>query len=133
MLQERLATRKYGADEARFPHLNALNGVQSATCFVWAVTLLLIFKPAYGPDLAPVTAYWLPGLTNSVGPACGYQALKNISYPAQVSASLKLPVTHPNEHTSLVKLSCGCLSLASPVLRALALHNAFEALRLLLV
>jgi len=81
-----MAIKKYGLLGARFPHLNALVGVQSMACFLWAGVLLLVFPPAKGEHVAPITAYWLPGLTNSVGPALGFQALKNISYPAQVLA-----------------------------------------------
>jgi len=85
VLQEKMAIKKYGLLGARFPHLNALVGVQSMACFLWAGVLLLVFPPAKGEHVAPITAYWLPGLTNSVGPALGFQALKNISYPAQAS------------------------------------------------
>ena len=82
-----MAIKKYGLLGARFPHLNALVGVQSMACFLWAGLLLLVFPPAKGAQVAPITAYWLPGLTNSVGPAMGFQALKNISYPAQASGA----------------------------------------------
>ena len=85
VLQEKMAIKKYGLLGARFPHLNALVGVQSMACFLWAGLLLLVFPPTKGSKVAPITAYWLPGLTNSVGPALGFQALKNISYPAQAS------------------------------------------------
>lgn len=78
-----MALKKYGLLAARFPHLNALVGVQSVACFLWAGLLLLIF-PVQGGKMAPIASYWLPGLTNSAGPALGFQALKNISYPAQV-------------------------------------------------
>lgn len=37
-------------------------------------------------NIAKFTDYILPSLTNSIGPALGVQALKNISYPAQVLA-----------------------------------------------
>ena len=65
--------------------VQALNGVQGVACFLWALLLIQIFGgPAKGQLYAPVTAYWKVGLTNSVGPALGIEALKNISYPAQV-------------------------------------------------
>ena len=41
-----------------------------------------------GKEGPPFTAYWKPAITNCVGPACGLQALKYISYPAQVSSGL---------------------------------------------
>ena len=92
VLQERMAIKKYGLLGTRFPHLNALNGVQSIACFFWAGLLLTIFPPKKGSKLAPVSSYWLAGLTNSIGPACGFQALKNISYPAQVlPRSISIP------------------------------------------
>lgn len=84
VLQEKMAVKKYGLLGARFPHLNALVGVQSMACFLWAGLLLLVF-PVKGKTMAPITSYWLPGLTNTAGPALGFQALKNISYPAQVA------------------------------------------------
>lgn len=42
----------------------------------------------------PPKAYWKAGLTNCLGPACGFQALYYISYPAQVLAksSKMIPV-----------------------------------------
>ena len=36
-----------------------------------------------GQEYPPFTAYWKAAVTNCVGPACGLQALKYISYPAQ--------------------------------------------------
>ena len=95
VLQESLATRKYGLLGHRFPELKALNGVQSAACFLWAFLLLAILQPP-APDkkFPPFTAYWKPAVTNSIGPACGFEALKNISYPAQTLAksSKMIPV-----------------------------------------
>ena len=35
---------------------------------------------------APWWSYWSPGITNTIGPAMGIEALKYISYPAQVLA-----------------------------------------------
>jgi len=58
--------------------------VQSVACFAWAALLLaLVARPAKGARLPPVTAFWKVGVTNSIGPALGIEALKNISYPAQ--------------------------------------------------
>lgn len=85
VVQERLSTTKYGLLGARFSQMKSLNGIQSLTCFLWAALLVLPFKARRsGPQTAPWTAYWGAAVTNSVGPACGYEALKNISYPAQV-------------------------------------------------
>lgn len=33
---------------------------------------------------APWWSYWSAGITNTIGPAMGIEALKYISYPAQV-------------------------------------------------
>ena len=95
VLQESLATRKYGLLGHRFPELKALNGVQSAACFLWAFLLLAILQPpALDKKFPPFTVYWKPAVTNSIGPACGFEALKNISYPAQTLAksSKMIPV-----------------------------------------
>ncbi|KAK9861423.1 hypothetical protein WJX84_005679 [Apatococcus fuscideae] len=87
VVQERLSTTKYGLIGARFAQMKSLNGIQSLTCFLWAALLVLPFKARRaGAQTAPWTAYWRAAVTNSVGPACGYEALKNISYPAQVLA-----------------------------------------------
>ena len=84
LVQESLSVKKYGLLGDRFPALTALTGAQAITCFVWA-GLLLLFQ-ARKPGQAPLLAYWKPAISNSIGPACGYQALRNISYPAQVLA-----------------------------------------------
>ena len=79
----------------RFTHLKALNGVQSIACFLWAAILVALpfQRPQKGAKIAPWLAYWKPGISNSIGPALGTQALKNISYPAQVHASLTADTT----------------------------------------
>jgi hypothetical protein len=72
----------------RFTHLKTLNGVQSIACFLWAALLLCtpFAQRRKGDVYAPILAYWKPGISNSIGPALGTEALKNISYPAQVFA-----------------------------------------------
>ena len=84
-MQEALSIKRFGPGQERFPHLEALNGIQSAVCFVWAAALLLLFPAQKGAKVAPITAYIRPAISNSIGPACGILALRNISYPAQVS------------------------------------------------
>jgi UDP-galactose transporter B1 len=37
---------------------------------------------------APWWTYWSAGITNTIGPAMGIEALKYISYPAQVTLYL---------------------------------------------
>ena len=76
--------KRFGLEQERFPYLKALNGIQSVACFLWAAVLLVIVGKKEGARLPPFWAYWKPGVTNSIGPACGFEALKSISYPAQV-------------------------------------------------
>ena len=95
IVSEHLQMKRYGPEQERFHHLEALNGAQALVCFVWAYLLLVLNrlrtgKPRRGAAdkdaLPPWHVYWKPALTNSLGPAFGMIALKNISYPAQVLA-----------------------------------------------
>lgn len=85
------STKKFGPDGRRFEHLSFLNLAQNVVCLVWAVVMLQ-FSRGGGHrgkgQRSPMTAYWLASISNSFGPACGIQALKYISYPAQVSSPL---------------------------------------------
>eukprot|EP00887_Chlorella_sp_A99_P002743 scaffold6.g2743.t1 len=86
VVQEALSTKKFGTEGERFRHLSALNGVQSWVCCLWAALLMLVSDrrpPAERQHQPPFTAYWRAAVTNFVGPACGLEALKYISYPAQ--------------------------------------------------
>ena len=84
VVQETLATKKFGAEQARFTQLKALNGFQSIACFLWALILILVTH-SDREGQPPITAYSKAAISNSIGPACGFEALKNISYPAQVA------------------------------------------------
>ena len=75
----------YGPAQRRFKHLEALNGFQGLACFIWAWMLLQFTRPE-SKNLPKWTEYWQAAISNSVGPACGMIALRNISYPAQVLA-----------------------------------------------
>lgn len=91
IVSEHLQMKQYGSDQQRFKNLEALNGAQSLICFLWAYAILVVQQRSNGSkqqqeQLPPWTVYWRPALTNSIGPACGLIALKNISYPAQVLA-----------------------------------------------
>lgn len=89
IVSEDLAIKRYGEQQERFKNLEALNGAQAATCFVWAWVILqymLLSKRVAAADLPSWYEYWRAGITNSVGPACGMYALKNITYSAQVLA-----------------------------------------------
>ena len=85
----------------RFTHLKAINGVQSIACFLWAAVLMTLpfLRPQKGVKIAPWLAYWKPGVSNSIGPALGTEALKNISYPAQVRLSNGPCKPHDNNST----------------------------------
>ena len=97
MLQEALSTKRFGPAQERFPHLEALNGIQSVVCYIWAVGLLILFPAKAGAKVAPITAYLRPAISSSIGPACGILALRNISYPAQVLLKPQnpKPLGHP--------------------------------------
>ncbi|QDZ23151.1 UDP galactose transporter [Chloropicon primus] len=88
-LQERITTSKYEPGEVRLPHLGMLHGLQSFVCFFAAglVNLFLSFggrKAKRGQKSTPLLEYLKPALTNTVGPALGILALKNIPYSSQV-------------------------------------------------
>jgi len=84
VLQEALSTKRFGPGKDRFPFLETLNAVQSLVCFLWAAALLAVFPGKQGARPSSAFAYLKPAVTNSIGPACGFLALRNISYPAQV-------------------------------------------------
>ena len=98
VVQEELATARFGSRGDRFPGLDALHGLQAAACALWAGMLVLMMdwraKRVRGKGRtaktvvlrAPPSSYWKAGLSNSLGPTLGVLALKNISYPAQVLA-----------------------------------------------
>ncbi|KAB5561824.1 hypothetical protein DKX38_006781 [Salix brachista] len=96
VLQETLSTKRFGADGKRFEHLAFLNLAQSVVCFIWSYIMLKIWSTGggRGGGGAPWWSYWSPGITNTIGPAMGIEALKYISYPAQVLAksSKMIPV-----------------------------------------
>lgn len=92
VLQETLSTKRFGADGKRFEQLAFLNLVQSVVCLIWSYIMIKIWSTGSGG--APWWSYWSPGITNTIGPAMGIEALKYISYPAQVLAksSKMIPV-----------------------------------------
>ncbi|KAJ7516000.1 hypothetical protein O6H91_22G038500 [Diphasiastrum complanatum] len=91
--QETLSTKRFGPDGERFQHLAFLNLAQSLMCFMWSFIMLNLLSPKRTSQ-APLWSYWSASVTNSIGPACGIEALKYISYPAQVLAksSKMIPV-----------------------------------------
>lgn len=87
IVSEHLAMKRYGPQQERFSFLEALNGAQSLCCFVWAWLILqamVLTGQIKAQDTATWHEYWQAGVTNSIGPAFGMVALKNITYSAQV-------------------------------------------------
>ncbi|CAG7867024.1 unnamed protein product, partial [Brassica rapa] len=93
VLQETLSTKRFGEDEKRFEHLAFLNLAQNVVCLVWSFIMIKLWSNG-GSGGAPWWTYWSAGITNTIGPAMGIEALKYISYPAQVLAksSKMIPV-----------------------------------------
>ncbi|RYR25360.1 hypothetical protein Ahy_B02g059055 [Arachis hypogaea] len=65
------STKRFGPNGERFEHLAFLNLAQNV---IWS---------SGSSDGAPWWSYWSCGITNTIGPAMGIEALKYISYPAQ--------------------------------------------------
>jgi UDP-galactose transporter B1 len=84
ILQETLSTKKFGEDGKRFEHLAFLNLAQNVICLVWSYIMIKLWSNG-GSGGAPWWTYWSAGITNTIGPAMGIEALKYISYPAQVN------------------------------------------------
>ncbi|KAG0485025.1 hypothetical protein HPP92_009104 [Vanilla planifolia] len=93
VLQETVSTKRFGPDGSRFEHLAFLNLAQNVVCFLWSLMMLKVFSRS-GHAGAPLWSYWSASITNTIGPAMGIEALKYISYPAQVLAksSKMIPV-----------------------------------------
>lgn len=77
VLQEKLSTRHYAPDNKRFSEVIFINFAQSLACFVWAGMYLLVTR-GFRSDAAPSWQYWRVGVSNTIGPALGVVALKNI-------------------------------------------------------
>lgn len=118
VVQETLSTKRFGPEGRRFTHLPALNGFQSWACFLWAFVLINVFQRGQSEGLPPITAYCRPAISNSIGPALGMQALRYISYPAQVLAksSKMIPVMlmgtllHAKSYSALEYACCLLIS-----------------------
>ncbi|XP_043704688.1 UDP-galactose/UDP-glucose transporter 3-like [Telopea speciosissima] len=93
VLQETLSTKRFGPDGKRFEHLSFLNLAQNVVCLIWSFMMIKLWSRSRAGG-APWWSYWSAGITNTVGPAMGIEALKYISYPAQVLAksSKMIPV-----------------------------------------
>ncbi len=68
--------RRYGAANERFTHIVFLNLAQSVFCLCWAGLWLLLRPPA--KDSASCRMFLGAAVSNTLGPACGVIALKNI-------------------------------------------------------
>ncbi|KAL0421147.1 UNVERIFIED_CONTAM: UDP-galactose/UDP-glucose transporter 3 [Sesamum latifolium] len=93
VLQETVSTKRFGPDKKRFEHLAFLNLAQNVVCLIWSYLMIKIWSNGRNGG-APWWSYWSAGITNTIGPAMGIEALKYISYPAQVLAksSKMIPV-----------------------------------------
>ncbi|KAL2233566.1 UDP-galactose/UDP-glucose transporter 3-like [Sesamum indicum] len=93
VLQETVSTKRFGPDKKRFEHLAFLNLAQNVVCLMWSFLMIKIWSNS-GNGGAPWWSYWSASITNTIGPAMGIEALKYISYPAQVLAksSKMIPV-----------------------------------------
>ncbi|CAD5183921.1 unnamed protein product [Musa acuminata subsp. malaccensis] len=85
VLQETVSTKLFGPDGKRFEHLSFLNLAQNVVCFVWSLIMIKLWSRSSSGG-APLWSYWSPSITNTIGPSMGIEALKYISYPAQVLA-----------------------------------------------
>ncbi|KAC9845605.1 hypothetical protein R6Q59_006754 [Mikania micrantha] len=83
VLQETVSTKRFGPNKERFEHLAFLNLAQSVVCLQWSFMMIKLWGNRRGSH-APWWSYWSAGITNTIGPAMGIEALKYISYPAQV-------------------------------------------------
>ncbi|XP_028762102.1 UDP-galactose/UDP-glucose transporter 3-like [Neltuma alba] len=85
---------RFGPDGQRFEHLAFLNLAQNVVRVFWSYIMIKIWSDE-GSGGAPWWSDWSAAITNTSGPAMGIQALKYISYPAQVLAksSKMIPVT----------------------------------------
>ncbi|OVA09052.1 UAA transporter [Macleaya cordata] len=82
VLQETVSTKRFGPDGKRFEHLSFLNLAQNVVCLIWSFTMIKLWSRSSSGG-APLLSYWSAGITNTIGPAMGMEALKYISYPAQ--------------------------------------------------
>uniref|UniRef100_J3MFF9 Sugar phosphate transporter domain-containing protein n=1 Tax=Oryza brachyantha TaxID=4533 RepID=J3MFF9_ORYBR len=95
VLQETLSTKRFGPEARRFNHLAFLNFAQNVVCFVWSFIMIKLWSSGgSSAGRAPLRKYWGVSITNTIGPTMGIEALKYISYPAQVLAksSKMIPV-----------------------------------------
>lgn len=86
---------------------------------LWAVIKLWSNGGSGG---APWWTYWSAGITNTIGPAMGIEALKYISYPAQVLAKSSKMI--PGE-VSVLSITLDCSLFLSTKISLCILHNCF--------
>ncbi|KAL0372443.1 UNVERIFIED_CONTAM: UDP-galactose/UDP-glucose transporter 3 [Sesamum calycinum] len=129
VLQETVSTKRFGPDKKRFEHLAFLNLAQNVVCLIWSFLMIKIWSNS-GNGGAPWWSYWSASITNTIGPAMGIEALKYISYPAQVLAksSKMIPVMLMGKFMGLnipeyVHIACS-LESSSKTISKLAHPNA---------
>ncbi|QHO59514.1 hypothetical protein HN51_013715 [Arachis hypogaea] len=79
VLQETLSTKRFGPNGERFEHLAFLNLVQNVVCLIWSYIMIKIW-PSGSSGGAPWWSYWSCEITNTIGPAMGIEALKDVIY-----------------------------------------------------
>ncbi|MED6162836.1 hypothetical protein PIB30_074234 [Stylosanthes scabra] len=75
VLQETLSTKRFGPNGERFEHLAFLNLAQNVVCLIWSYIMIKMFSSGSNGG-APWWSYWSAGITNTIGPAMGIEALK---------------------------------------------------------
>ncbi|XP_058096570.1 UDP-galactose/UDP-glucose transporter 3 isoform X2 [Magnolia sinica] len=87
------STKRFGPDGKQFEQLPFLNLAQNVVCFIWSLIMIKLWSGSSSGG-APWWSYWSASISNTIGPAMGIEALKYISYPAQVLAksSKMIPV-----------------------------------------
>ncbi|KAG5521164.1 hypothetical protein RHGRI_033649 [Rhododendron griersonianum] len=113
VLQETVSTKRFGPDNLRFEHLAFLNLAQSVVCLMWSFIMIKLWSSSSNGG-APWWSYWSAGITNTIGPAMGIEALKYISYPAQVKKHVCCSLCAAcNSYPRLLEI-CFILKLKSP-------------------
>ncbi|KAK2983151.1 hypothetical protein RJ640_007827 [Escallonia rubra] len=77
VLQETVSTKRFGPDKKRFEHLAFLNLAQNVVCLIWSFIMIRLWSSGSSGG-APWWSYWSAGITNTIGPAMGIEALKYI-------------------------------------------------------
>jgi len=91
---EELQSKRFGSAQERFPHIACLSSIQALGCYLFSSIIIVLMGAFNGSQRDKISTekrpqlvdYLRVAITNSIGPTCGVQALKNVSYPAQILA-----------------------------------------------